>query len=188
MAPHTRSRLSPNITDSIAANITVPKSAKPISSASAQPGLLASAVKLLLAEEDFRSKPYLCSQGYPTVGVGQRIGPKGAGLELYQFTLPKAVAIAWLEANVSSIIEQLSQHPEITAAFANCNLARQTVLVSMAYQMGVSGLAGFEQTLSSLAGGLWFDAKLHALDSHWARIQSRNRALRHAMTLATGES
>ena len=33
---------------------------------------------LLQYEEGFREKPYVCSEGYPTVGTGIRIGPKGA--------------------------------------------------------------------------------------------------------------
>lgn len=149
------------------------------------PQLLDTAIRLLWAEEDFREKPYLCSEGFPTVGVGQRIGPKGADLSLYQFSLPKPVALKWLEFNVALLIAQVATHPKIESAFANSNLARQTVLISMAYQLGVNGLAGFTNTLAAIADGRWLDAKKHALDSTWAR-QTPARAQRHAHTLFAG--
>ena len=150
------------------------------------PGLVDAVINLLIDEESFKQRPYLCSEGYPTVGYGQRIGPKNADLTLYQFSLPKPVAHKWLAFNVALLIGQVATHPQIAAAFGNCNLARQTVLISMAYQMGLDGLARFSNTLAALADGHWEDAWLHALDSRWAK-QTPARAKRHAETLATGE-
>ncbi|MCE9679598.1 glycoside hydrolase family protein [Shewanella sp. AS1] len=152
----------------------------------ANPSLVATAINLLIAEESFESAPYLCSEGFPTVGFGQRIGPQHADIALYQFKLPKGAALKWLEINVALLVGQVATNPKTAAAFANCNLARQTVLISMAYQMGLKGLAGFTHTLAALADGRWEDAWLHALDSRWA-IQTPKRAQRHADVLATGE-
>lgn len=36
--------------------------------------------------------------------------------------------------------------------------ARKAVLISMAYQMGIDGLAGFINTLKNIAAGRWNDA------------------------------
>lgn len=152
----------------------------------AHPQLVPMARQLLLLEERLRNNAYLCSEGYPTIGVGQRIGPKGADVGQYQFTLPTPVALKWLEINIALLIGELLTHPKIAPAFANCNLVRQTILVSMAYQLGVNGLAGFSHTLAALSDSRWVDAKTHALDSRWAK-QTPQRALRHANTLATGE-
>lgn len=149
------------------------------------PRLVALAVQLLIVEESYKQRPYLCSEGYPTVGYGQRIGPKDANLGQYQFSLPKTVAHKWLAFNVALLVGQLATHPKIEAAFANCDLARQTVLVSMAYQLGVKGLAKFKNTLAAIQDGRWDDAKAQALDSRWAK-QTPERACRHAETLATG--
>lgn len=150
------------------------------------PRLVTTASRLLLAEESVREKPYHCSEGYPTVGVGQRIGPKGANLNWYQFNLPKPVALKWLEINIAILSGQIATHPKTAAAFANCNLARQTVLISMAYQLGLAGLAGFTKTLAAIGESRWQDAKTNALDSRWAK-QTPKRAARHANTLHTGE-
>ncbi len=48
--------------------------------------------QLLTYEEGYRKLPYLCSEGYPTIGIGKRIGSKGASLDSYRFTLPLTVA------------------------------------------------------------------------------------------------
>ncbi|MCH4295591.1 glycoside hydrolase family protein [Shewanella sp. 3B26] len=150
------------------------------------PELVATASKLLEDEEQYRAKPYMCSERYPTVGFGQRIGPRDAPLSVYRFTLPRPVAETWLRINVALLAGQLVTHPTIAPAFAAANLARQTILLSMAYQLGVNGLARFENTLKAAASGDWRAAARHALDSRWAR-QTPQRAKRHAMALERGE-
>lgn len=153
--------------------------------ASVHPRLVASACALLADEEQYRAQPYMCSERYPTVGFGQRIGPRDAPLGAYRFTLPKTVAQTWLEFNVALLAGQLSVHPHIGPAFAKANLARQSILVSMAYQLGVNGLAGFRNMLTSAAANDWNGAGRHALDSRWAR-QTPARAARHAKALVSG--
>mgnify|MGYP005806697897 CR=1 FL=1 len=149
--------------------------------------LAAAAVTLLADEEGFRPKPYLCSEGFPTVGYGQRIGAKNQPLIAYQFSLPEVVARRWLAVSVATLINDVSQHPKIEVAFYRCNLARQTVLISMAYQLGVNGLVGFKNMLTAIKDEHWKAAEAHALDSLWARMQTPSRALRHARVLATGK-
>lgn len=40
-----------------------------------------SIIQLIQIEEGYREKAYYCSEGYPTIGTGHKIGPKGAPLE-----------------------------------------------------------------------------------------------------------
>lgn len=44
-------------------------------------------VPLLRLEEGVKYTPYLDSLGYPTVGVGFKLGPQGASIKNYTFTL-----------------------------------------------------------------------------------------------------
>jgi len=148
--------------------------------------LVSDATDLLEKEEGFRAKPYLCSEGYPTVGYGQRIGAKNQPLSVYQFCLPKPVGQAWLTFNIEFLIDAVAIHPDIASAFATCNLARQTILISMAYQLGVDGLAEFKNMLAALKAERWQEAETHALDSLWVK-QTPARAKRHARVLATGK-
>ena len=64
---------------------------------------MSSIYALIKHEEGWRSKPYLCTEKYPTVGFGFRIGPQGADIKLYQFTLPVRAGEAWLDTILSGL-------------------------------------------------------------------------------------
>ncbi len=85
------------------------------------------ALAVLTFEEEFKEVPYYCSQGYPTVGIGQRIGPKGESLEKYEFTVPLKVAQAWVQETIQDVNQKLSSYSFYTV----CNADRQAILVSI---------------------------------------------------------
>lgn len=142
-------------------------------------------IDLLNLEEGRKLRPYLCSNGYPTVGIGFRIGPKGADIKQYQFTLTDAVCDAWLLALIDNTITAMNKRSLIAAALAQCNEAQAAVLISMAYQMGVSGLANFKMMLTAIAQQQWATAGAEMMNSLWAK-QTPNRAKRHQQQLLTG--
>lgn len=140
---------------------------------------------LLQYEEGFREKPYLCSEGYPTVGTGIRIGPKGADLKNYEFTVPREVDAVWLQSILNRTMKGMLMNERISKAMNVLDEARTAVLVSMAYQMGVAGLAQFKNTLYLVETKQFEEAAKAMLDSKWA-IQTPNRAKRHAEQMRTG--
>ena len=142
-------------------------------------------IDLLNYEEGWSGKPYYCSEGYPTIGTGIKIGPKGAPLSNYQFTLSKAVGAVWLSEMIQQKVADMSTHSNITAAMSVCNDARKSVLISMAYQMGADGLAAFNNTLKAISEQRWNDAASGMLNSKWAK-QTPNRAKRHAQQMLSG--
>ena len=144
-----------------------------------------SITKLLQYEEGFREKPYLCSEGYPTVGTGIRIGPKGADLKNYEFTVPKEVDAVWLQCKLNECMRGMLSNERISRAMNVLDEARTAVLVSMAYQMGVAGLAQFKDTLSLVEHKHFEDAAVAMLQSKWA-TQTPNRAKRHAEQMRSG--
>ena len=140
-------------------------------------------IEMLDKEEGFRSEPYLCSEGYATVGIGWRIGSKGQPLSDFKLiSLCKAAAYDQLEFKVAGISANLSNEFEFFKDLSEC---RQAVLISMAYQMGVSGLLMFERMLKAIQTKCWSDAAREGLDSRWAK-QTPNRANRQMKTLLTG--
>lgn len=141
--------------------------------------------RMLRLDEGFRPKPYLDSLGYPTVGTGQRIGPKGALLNNYQFTISKNVADLWMQDIALDYMAKLQADSRIKAALAKCNDARRDALLNMAYQMGVSGLAGFKNTLMLISNGDFDGAAKGMLDSLWAR-QTPQRAKRISEVMRLG--
>ncbi len=148
--------------------------------------LLLLACRNIAEEEGFRNKAYFCAEGYPTIGYGKRIGDKGQPLEHFKFDLPEPVAREWLKQAVLRRLNRIDYYPNVAAAFHKCDQARQVILLSMAYQMGTSGLSKFTNTLSALERGDYEKAARQSLDSRWAR-QTPERAKDHAHTLRTGE-
>jgi len=143
-------------------------------------------IPLLNFEEGYREKPYIDSEGYPTVACGIKIGPKGAALSNYTFTVPRNVGDVWLESFVNTTIVKMNTNPAIVSALKACNGPRRDILISMAYQMGVNGLAEFKNTLAMIADGNFSGAANGMLTSLWAK-QTPNRAKRHAEVMRTGD-
>jgi len=142
-------------------------------------------IQILNFEEGFRARPYIDSLGYPTVGVGFLIGPKGAALSNYTFSLSKNVSDVWLQEIISNVTAQMNADKIISTALKQCNPARADILTSMAYQLGVSGLANFKNTLAMIAAGNFSGGAAGMLNSLWAR-QTQSRAQRHADVMRTG--
>jgi len=142
-------------------------------------------IQILNFEEGYREVPYVDTEGYPTVGVGIRIGPKRASLSNYTFRVPKTVSDVWTQVMVDQKVRDMTSRPGIAAALQACNPARADVLYSMAYQMGVDGLAGFKNTLAMIAAGDFDGASRGMLNSLWAK-QTPNRARRQAEVMRTG--
>ncbi|UJL38421.1 glycoside hydrolase family protein [Pantoea agglomerans] len=142
-------------------------------------------IEILHFEEGYKEAPYLDTRGFPTVAGGIRIGPKNAPIKQYQFTVPRSVGDVWKKCLVDAKTASMNRQPAIVAALAQCNDARRDILCSMAYQMGVTGLAGFVNTLDLISRGDFSGAASAMLNSLWAR-QTPNRARRHAEVMRTG--
>lgn len=142
-------------------------------------------IEILNFEEGYKEKPYIDTQGYPTVAGGIKIGPKGVKLSNYTFTVPREVGDLWKKSFVAKTLREMLGNKSILEASRQCNDARRDILVSMAYQMGVDGLAGFKNTLAMIADGRFDDAAKGMLNSLWAR-QTPNRAKRHAEVMRAG--
>ncbi|MGL5437706.1 MAG: glycoside hydrolase family protein [Lachnospiraceae bacterium] len=143
-------------------------------------------ISLLRQEEGVRKTPYLDSLGYPSIGVGFRLGPQGASLSNYLFTLENTTIDAWLNDTVNNVKADMMAQNEIAMALMTCNTPRRDILTSMAYQMGVAGLGKFRHMLACIHSQNWDQAALQMLDSVWAK-QTPERAQRHARVMQSGK-
>ena len=130
-------------------------------------------INTLKFEEGFSDRPYYCSEGYPTIGIGQRIGPKGESLSKYTFRCPLSVAEQWCSEEVERLSATLNKYDW----YMHCGPNRQAMLIAMAYQMGINGLLKFRKMLSALKNNDWESAYIEGLDSRWAK-QTPERANR----------
>jgi lysozyme len=85
--------------------------------------------------EGFRSKPYICPAGYPTIGYGTVYKPDGTKVTMQDAPISKAQADEWLlselrsnyAAGVLKASPSLINHPRVLAA-----------VIDFAYNLGVS--------------------------------------------------
>jgi len=143
--------------------------------------------KIIVAEEGYSSKVYYCTLKYPTVGVGLKIGYKDQSLEDFKGfpKMPRDVAELWSKHHSIEVEESFKNFPRILSAYENCNDVQKAVLISMGYQIGVSGLNNFKRMLGYCTDGNFEKAGEEMLDSLLAQ-QTPNRTNRQSRMLQTG--
>lgn len=120
---------------------------------------------------------YSDSEGWLTIGIGRLIDKrKGGGISQQESSMLLANDIAKVAAGVSSALPWSDQLDE----------ARRGVLLNMAFQMGLQGLLGFKNTLSTIQAGNYQLAAQQMLQSLWAR-QTPERAKRLSDQMADGQ-
>lgn len=143
----------------------------------------------LRRDEGEKLKSYKDSLGYWTIGIGTLIDPaKGAnpapfGKDLRNGgTITKEQSSQLFQAELDHKIEELDRR---LPWWRKLDAVRQRIIVNMAYQLGVSGLLGFKNTLAMVQAGNYAGAAKGMMNSLWAK-QTPNRAKRLAVMMETG--
>jgi lysozyme len=137
--------------------------------------------KVIEKEEGFRTVPYYCTERFPTIGYGRVIGKKNEPLP--NITTTKDAESIWLNKEIVLLKGRIVAH--FPKAWNNCNEARQAILISMCYQLGLAGVSAFKKMWAAIEASDWKEASKQMLDSKWAR-QTPNRAKRHAQQMESG--
>lgn len=132
----------------------------------------------LKGDEDTRPYVYQDSEGYWTIAVGRLVDKRKPGCGLR----PEEMAFM-LNNDIDERIDQVSR---TLPWFQNLDDARKGVLLNMAFQMGLTGLLKFAETLDLVRQGRYAEASTEMLDSLWAH-QTPHRAQRLAKQMLTGE-
>jgi lysozyme len=131
----------------------------------------------LMIDEGLRLKPYVDTVGKLTIGVGRNLEDVG---------ISHVEAMYLLENDIDRAIRDLVA---LFPWFSKLDPVRQTVLVNMAFNMGLGsptrGLRSFVRTLKAIEEGRYEDAAEGMLASKWAR-QVGQRAVRLAKMMRTG--
>ena len=147
--------------------------------------ILSQLSKILRFEEGIENYPYYDSLGYPTIGVGKKIGSKHTLLEVYDFSIPDDVAEFWVNSECKDLAHIISTDNRTKNSWNNCNDARKDMLISMAYQMGFEGLCKFVNMLAAINIEDFDNAANEMLDSRWDK-QMPNRSERHSKVMRSG--
>ena len=129
--------------------------------------------KHLIKEEGFKTIPYRCSEGKLTVGIGHNL----------EEPMSKKAIYFLLKDDIDRVVKDLDYH---LGWWRGLTSKRQEALISMCFQIGITGLKKFKKMLKSLEEENWQQAYLEALDSKWYK-QTQSRAKRVATMFLTRE-
>ena len=140
-------------------------------------GMITSTPEQLRRDEGEVLYAYADSLSYLTIGVGRLIDKrKGGGITTEESAYLLANDIKRKTAEVLAALPWASTLDEV----------RFAVLVNMAFQLGITGLLGFKNTLSLIQAGNWVRAAENMIASKW-HTQTPARCERLAKQIITGE-
>ena len=112
----------------------------------------------LVRHEGLRLKPYRCTAGKLTIGIGRNLDDRG---------ISQKEAYAMLERDIQDCEKWLID--EIPEVYNKLDEVRQSVLLNMCFNLGIKGLLEFKNTLSFIGAGDWERAANNMLASKWAK-------------------
>ena len=121
----------------------------------------------LKRDEGVKLKPYKCTAGKLTIGVGRNLDDVG---------ITEAEAEMLLKHDFDRVFNELT---DSLGWFASAPFKVQLGLVNMCFNLGLPRFRGFKKMLAALERGDYAEAADEALESHWAR-QVGDRAIRIA--------
>jgi lysozyme len=131
-------------------------------------------IRQLRLHEGERLKPYRCTAGKLTIGIGRNLEDRGISKAEAAYLLGNDIDDHWRE--VQRALPWVAKLDEV----------RQRVLLDMAFNLGIAGLLSFKRTLATIEAGDYTRAASMMLDSKWAR-QVGQRAERLSRMMATGK-
>lgn len=135
----------------------------------------------LRRDEGVRYSPYRDSRGFETVGVGHNLNasplPDG-----WTFPLDDGQVDALLESDLMNTYADLDRE---LPWWSTLDDVRQRVICNMCFNMGITTLMTFKNTLANVQRAQYTDAAFGMLHSDWAR-QVGQRAVRLAFMMRNG--
>lgn len=130
-------------------------------------------INQLVVDEGLRLKPYVDTVGKTTIGIGRNLDDVGISRE--EAFVMAATDVAHVAADLDRALPWWRQMTD----------ARQNALANMAFNLGITRLLGFANTLALLKAGRFDAAASEMLNSKWAG-QVGARATRLAKVIREG--
>ena len=119
---------------------------------------------LLIKHEGEKFKPYLCTAGKVTIGIGHNLEDKG---------ISKAVSDLLYKEDITEVINDLNK---IFNNFEHLPENIQLVLADMRFQLGGDGFRKFKKMIKAVNNSNWKEMIVQMKNSLWYK-QTRNRAI-----------
>ena len=125
--------------------------------------------------EGLRLKPYVCSEGYMTIGYGRNLSSRGISPETAELILEQDFKEALADLETRVLKDDWSALP----------YAVRAALINMRYQLGPTGLRSFTSMLDAVRDHDWITMVDEMRDSLWYR-QTTDRAESLIQDIAKG--
>jgi lysozyme len=126
--------------------------------------------KWLELDEGCKLKPYYCTAGKLTIGVGRNLEDTG---------ITKAEAQFMLEGDIVRLMKELD---ELFPEWRDLSETRQMVVLNMCFNMGTFGFLNFKRTIAYMRAEKFSEAANEMLRSQWAdQVGDRAKRLSDAM-------
>ena len=132
--------------------------------------------EMLIIDEGLRLKPYECTAGKITIGVGRNLDDKG---------ISRHEAMLMLNSDIEEFRSALANDPEVGEIFQAQDDIRKQALINMAFNMGLGSLKGFKNMWRALRLKDYKEAAIQAADSRWYN-QVKSRGARICDVLENG--
>lgn len=129
----------------------------------------------LVKDEGLRLKPYKCTAGKTTIGVGRNLDDVG---------ISKDEAYTLLASDIARVKKECERQPWWLAVVDDP--VRSRVMLNMCFNLGIRRLSAFKNTLDAVQDKRWRDAAAGMRASMWAK-QVGGRAERLAKMMESGD-
>lgn len=132
--------------------------------------------KMLIVDEGYELKPYHCSEGKVTIGVGRNLTDRG---------ISKCTALQMLDEDVSIARLDCVEMFGVTWC-EDAGVVRVSAVINMLFNLGKARFMTFKKMIEHLKNYDFENAAREALDSKWARQVGR-RSRRIALAIRDNE-
>lgn len=145
-------------------------------------------IQRFVLHEKCELKPYRCSAGYLTIGIGRNLETNPLTSEEqkvvgnWQCGITKNAAFFLLKNDIAKAMKDCKSKIPFWQQLDN---ERQYALLDMTFNLGIKGVLNFKKMLSAMGCGDWEKAAEECLNSKYA-AQTGQRAKRIAETIRTG--
>ena len=117
----------------------------------------------IIKHEGEKLKPYKCTAGFTTIGVGRNLDAKGITLEESRYLLRNDIHECCVDLN--NLFKDFDSLPEKI----------QHVLIDMRFNLGAKGFRKFKKMIEAVRKSDWKETAAQMKDSNW-RKQVKTRA------------
>ena len=130
---------------------------------------------LLIKHEGMKLKPYVCTAGKASIGVGRNLDDNG---------ITEAEAMSMLDRDIAVTVSALRDE---FLWFADLDRTRKDAVISLGFNMGVRKLGTFKKFIAAMVAKEYENAAAEILDSTYA-TQVGKRAIELAAMIRSGQS